>query len=299
MARLQKADLHGADLSYAKLNGATLVNADLRFVDLYGADLSGADLTDADLSNANLERTVRVGTIMPRDWQGDADAVSIGSEGDRGGSCRPRSREMDPTSIKGIHKALSPHEMRQSLLKDLPSTKVHSRKTCSKAKTRAALHETHPVVKEEGGPMGGPAVDRNADSSAISGATLSQVSQPPLSGPPAVEAKYYEGLEKERLLTYRERDPQARAAAIEYHGTKCMVCGFDFGEAYGEYGLGHIEVHHLRAVSTYLLEIRVDQDDMAVLCSNCHSMIHRDKDRGLSLEDLRKVLKRTWSGSTA
>lgn len=55
----------------------------------------------------------------------------------------------------------------------------------------------------------------------------------------------------------------------------CEACGFDFAITYGELGHGFCEVHHSkplgwrRGSETTLLE------DLAVLCSNCHSIIHR------------------------
>jgi hypothetical protein len=52
----------------------------------------------------------------------------------------------------------------------------------------------------------------------------------------------------------------------------------DFGEHYGEMGRGFIEAHHLRPIATLEEGVPVRYDvaaDFAVLCSNCHRMIHR------------------------
>jgi 5-methylcytosine-specific restriction protein A len=54
-----------------------------------------------------------------------------------------------------------------------------------------------------------------------------------------------------------------------------------FPERYGEIGDGFIEAHHLKPISTLEEGISVDYDvatDFAVLCSNCHRMIHRAAD---------------------
>jgi predicted HNH restriction endonuclease len=69
-----------------------------------------------------------------------------------------------------------------------------------------------------------------------------------------------------------------------------MVCGFSFAETYGNWGEGFIEVHHLRAIS----EGRRKTDpsmDLAVLCANCHRMIHRKRDIALTLEELKGKLR--------
>jgi hypothetical protein len=107
------------------------------------------------------------------------------------------------------------------------------------------------------------------------------------------EGKFVEGKKSRRFTNQYERNPRLRAAAILYHGTKCMTCGFDFGEVYGEHGVGYIEVHHLKPVSSLKKQIRVDpKTDMAVVCSNCHRMIHRRKDNVLSVEELKQLVRK-------
>lgn len=106
----------------------------------------------------------------------------------------------------------------------------------------------------------------------------------------AEEEEYFEG-KKVRRYAY-ERNPKLRIRAIWLHGYKCKACGFDFEEKYGERGSDFIEVHHLNPVSTHEKETSVDpKTEMTVLCSNCHSMIHRKKDNVLSLDELREIIK--------
>jgi 5-methylcytosine-specific restriction enzyme A len=95
------------------------------------------------------------------------------------------------------------------------------------------------------------------------------------------------------VLTNRhERNPNLRAASIKIHGTRCQVCGFSFSEAYGLLGKGFIEVHHLYPISKHTDEVSIDPlMDMAVVCSNCHRMIHRDADKPLSIEELRQIIE--------
>lgn len=100
-----------------------------------------------------------------------------------------------------------------------------------------------------------------------------------------IEESYKEGKLRSTLINKHERNPKIRAAAVKAHGTRCQVCSFSFAEAYGTHGEGFIEVHHLYPVSEYDKEVDVNPlKDMAVLCSNCHRMIHRKPEKPLSLE---------------
>ncbi|CCL27444.1 HNH endonuclease [Clostridioides difficile] len=76
---------------------------------------------------------------------------------------------------------------------------------------------------------------------------------------------------------------------IEYHGTKCAVCGFDFERVYGNRGRGYIEMHHIRPLSYVGDESNINpKTDLVPICSNCH----RKKDNVLSIYELREATKR-------
>ncbi len=69
---------------------------------------------------------------------------------------------------------------------------------------------------------------------------------------------------------------------------ECEGCGFDFLATYGERGRGFAECHHKLPLSsgTRMTYLR----DLAIVCANCHRMLHRG---GLiSLDDLRRLLAR-------
>ena len=73
-----------------------------------------------------------------------------------------------------------------------------------------------------------------------------------------------------------ERNPNARRKCIERYGSRCAICGIDFGERYGEYARGFIHVHHLRPLHTIGEGYEVDPEkDLIPVCPNCHAMIHR------------------------
>jgi hypothetical protein len=107
-----------------------------------------------------------------------------------------------------------------------------------------------------------------------------------------LEDKYVEGQRTKRLVSYYERNAGLRSRAVAVHGTRCQVCGMSFDEQYGDLGEGFIEVHHLKPVSSYKVKVRVDPNtDMAVVCPNCHRMLHRQANKPLSIEELRCILK--------
>ena len=91
----------------------------------------------------------------------------------------------------------------------------------------------------------------------------------------------------------RERDPKLRRsklAATKKRGlpVECEVCSFDFAQMYGPRGLDYIECHH-RTPLHVTGETRTRLDDLALLCSNCHRMIHRSK-QWLTVEELQSLV---------
>jgi 5-methylcytosine-specific restriction protein A len=76
-----------------------------------------------------------------------------------------------------------------------------------------------------------------------------------------------------------EKNPELARKVKEIHGYTCEVCGFNFEKTYSEIGKNYIEAHCLipfpdlkgKESSLDLL------NDFVVLCSNCHSMIHKFK----------------------
>ena len=67
----------------------------------------------------------------------------------------------------------------------------------------------------------------------------------------------------------------------------CEACGFDFKKVYGEFGDGFCEVHHLQPLSKADGVVKTELGDLAIVCSNCHRIIHRS-DPMLSIPNLSK-----------
>lgn len=74
-----------------------------------------------------------------------------------------------------------------------------------------------------------------------------------------------------------ERNNKLANQAKQYLGYTCQACGFKFSDIYGSIGDDFIEAHHLVPLSQLKGKIIPlnPQIDFAVLCSNCHSMIHK------------------------
>jgi 5-methylcytosine-specific restriction protein A len=100
-----------------------------------------------------------------------------------------------------------------------------------------------------------------------------------------------EGQERTRIQTYYERNRKLRIQAIKIHGTKCAVCGFDFGKRYGPFGEGYIEIHHVTPHASVKGEREIDpQKDLVPVCSNCHRMIHKPRDTWLTVDEIKKLV---------
>jgi predicted HNH restriction endonuclease len=105
------------------------------------------------------------------------------------------------------------------------------------------------------------------------------------------ESAFPEGTVKYKQHKYLERDGaiSRRAKAQRFADTgslECEVCGTDFAIRYGDLGRGFIEAHHKIPVSQLAGTKKTKVEDLALVCSNCHRMLHRG-DPLLSVEQLK------------
>jgi hypothetical protein len=70
---------------------------------------------------------------------------------------------------------------------------------------------------------------------------------------------------------------------------RCAACDFSFPETYGQVGEGFIEAHHKAPIATLAADAVVRIADLAPVCSNCHSMLHRRRP-WLTIEQLRDIV---------
>jgi 5-methylcytosine-specific restriction protein A len=106
-----------------------------------------------------------------------------------------------------------------------------------------------------------------------------------------VEEEFAEGRILLRAHRTRERSGKAVAQRKKKAGDRptCEVCKFDFLARYGELGRGFIECHHIKPVSQLRPGQTTKVSDLAVVCANCHRMLHRE--RWLSIDELRQRLQ--------
>jgi 5-methylcytosine-specific restriction enzyme A len=105
-------------------------------------------------------------------------------------------------------------------------------------------------------------------------------------------SSYKEGEVKQYYGNRYERKAKNRLQAIEIHGTKCAVCDFNFEDVYGELGKDFIEIHHIKPLSTLdgAIEINAEKD-LVPVCPNCHRMLHRSREKVLSVEELKEIIQ--------
>lgn len=84
-----------------------------------------------------------------------------------------------------------------------------------------------------------------------------------------------------RYVLHRKRESWLRQEKIESilrttGALRCEVprCNFDFRARYGELGKAYAQVHHLKPLSARDGVRETKLSDLAVVCANCHVMIH-------------------------
>jgi 5-methylcytosine-specific restriction protein A len=101
-----------------------------------------------------------------------------------------------------------------------------------------------------------------------------------------------EGGTKVFLSKRIERDDRAKRDAVTIHGLSCVACGFNFEKVYGAWGRGFIEVHHIVPLAQSGRTETDPKTDLAVLCANCHRMVHRRQGICLTVAELRSHIRK-------
>lgn len=101
-----------------------------------------------------------------------------------------------------------------------------------------------------------------------------------------------EGKKQLKLHWARERNSSLARRKIKSVLAKnlpvnCEACDFNFEQHYGLLGMKFCEVHHVEPLAEVGPRL-TGLDDLALLCSNCHRMIHRT----YPIEDIKKFRKR-------
>jgi len=109
------------------------------------------------------------------------------------------------------------------------------------------------------------------------------------------ELGFPEGKKVYRLHRTIERNPKVIELAKQKKWLKnkllcCEVCGFSFLKTYGDLGKKFIEAHHTMPLSKLDGENETRVEEIALVCSNCHKMLHRRRP-WLTIKNLKKLLR--------
>jgi 5-methylcytosine-specific restriction protein A len=85
-----------------------------------------------------------------------------------------------------------------------------------------------------------------------------------------------------KLHKVRERDKKIvdlkkHQSILLTNKLTCEACIFEFAEFYGQLGQGYIECHHRTPLYSIEAAQKTTLDDLALVCANCHRMLHRSK----------------------
>lgn len=110
------------------------------------------------------------------------------------------------------------------------------------------------------------------------------------------DISFPEGKQKLKTHICRERNQKVIQIAKnrfkeKYGHLYCEACGFDFYKQYGKIGEDYIEGHHSIPVSELKENEKTKPEDIVLLCSNCHRMVHRRRP-WLKKEELKKLIKK-------
>lgn len=108
---------------------------------------------------------------------------------------------------------------------------------------------------------------------------------------------YTEGVKKQIVVNAYERNYRARQECIKHKGDTCLICGFNFGDFYGEEFKGKIHVHHIKSLAEINGEYEIDPiNDLIPVCPNCHLALHSKVGGEIySIEELKNIIQKQKS----
>lgn len=106
------------------------------------------------------------------------------------------------------------------------------------------------------------------------------------------ETRYWEGNKQYTYTTVYERNPKLRKLALQFHGYACKACGRTFGQYYGDQFSSLIHVHHIKPISQRGFAAVDPKTDLVPVCPNCHWIIHSIKDKILTVEQVKELIRK-------
>ena len=96
-----------------------------------------------------------------------------------------------------------------------------------------------------------------------------------------------EGTAREATVMARSRNRKLRDLALKRSNGICEACDTDFSVLLGGEGVHVLQVHHRRQLARQEIPRPTSPDDLAVVCANCHAIIHADPLNAVPVEFLR------------
>lgn len=97
--------------------------------------------------------------------------------------------------------------------------------------------------------------------------------------------KLHRNIERNKSLVKRLKENRQK---IDKH-LHCDICGFSFFDFYGDIGRSYIEAHHTVPLSEISGATRTRLRDFALVCANCHRMLH-SKTPAYSIQQLKDMI---------
>jgi 5-methylcytosine-specific restriction enzyme A len=97
--------------------------------------------------------------------------------------------------------------------------------------------------------------------------------------------KLHKFRERKRRIVNRKKESVLKATGL----LLCEACSFDFAAVYGKLGEGFAECHHRLPLAESDAEAPTRLEDLAIVCANCHRMLHRSRPM-MKVEELRSVI---------
>lgn len=110
---------------------------------------------------------------------------------------------------------------------------------------------------------------------------------------PVAESAAIEGVMTETVRYVRGRNRQLRDLALKESKGVCCVCEIDFSKVLNGDGVRVLQVHHRKQMAASDSPRVTRMQDLAVVCANCHMLIHTNPRKALRVEVLKKRLSRS------
>jgi predicted HNH restriction endonuclease len=101
-----------------------------------------------------------------------------------------------------------------------------------------------------------------------------------------------EGIARESIVLSRSRSAVLRREALRQSNGICEGCGVNFSRLLNARGLRALQVHHTKQLALRESPEATALTDLAVVCANCHAIIHIDTKASMSIETLKEEWKR-------